>query len=246
MGLGLYSMNGEGFLWWYAYPTYYHFVASIVVLYIPFYFIMRWPIIREKIVPVMLLIAIASVIIYVTVYDKSYYHIDTVREPMIRLLFMESMLLGAWFRKNDEKLRNRYSVLWPIATIIIFILYFVSKVLFVRIPSLSQWQFLNWVALFVLLYLILRTFCGLDDKLEKLPIFLKKAITFISGITLEIYVVQYVLIELIRPIGCFPLNWILLTTTIVLVAWVLHLICEGFYSLCNILSKKVTNKLKGN
>ena len=41
--LGFYSWEGglaEG-VKWFLYPTYYHFVASIVVLYIPFYFIMK-------------------------------------------------------------------------------------------------------------------------------------------------------------------------------------------------------------
>jgi hypothetical protein len=45
--------------------------------------------------------------------------------------------------------------------------------------------------------------------------------------TLEIYVVQYVLIDLIRGWGLFfPLNWIVLTVIIVVSAFILHKVCN--------------------
>ena len=36
--LGTYSLADHNAVWWFVYPTYYHFVASIIVLYIPFFF----------------------------------------------------------------------------------------------------------------------------------------------------------------------------------------------------------------
>ena len=38
MLLGYYTLENENAFWWYVYPTYYHFVASIIVLYIPISF----------------------------------------------------------------------------------------------------------------------------------------------------------------------------------------------------------------
>lgn len=73
------------------------------------------------------------------------------------------------------------------------------------------------------------TFAGLDGKLEKLPQRVKKIIGLLSGVTLEIYVVQYVLIDLLRPIGNFPLNWLVLTVAILVNAFILHKVCEGVY-----------------
>lgn len=53
----------------------------------------------------MLAVGVGYLLVYTFAYDKSYYHIDTVREPMIRFLFFESMLLGAWFRQKDDFFR---------------------------------------------------------------------------------------------------------------------------------------------
>lgn len=98
MLLGAYRLSEHHFAWWYIYPTYYHFAASIIVLYIPFFFIMKIDSLRQRLVAIMAVVAAAWIAVYFIFYDKSYYHIDTVREPMIRFLFMEGMLLGAWFR----------------------------------------------------------------------------------------------------------------------------------------------------
>ena len=44
--------------------------------------------------------------------------------------------------------------------------------------------------------------------------------------TLEIYLVQNVFIELIRPYLSFPLNWFAITASIVAAAFVLHVACK--------------------
>ena len=132
MLLGVYSLNEHDLLWWYVYPTSYHFVASIVVLYIPYFMIMSIRRLKEHIPLVMMTIAVLYLLIYIFAYDKSYYHIDTVREPMIRFLFMESMLLGAYFRQNDSHFRNSISMRHVVSLVVSFALYFVSKIVFAR------------------------------------------------------------------------------------------------------------------
>lgn len=188
--------------------------------------------------PVLIMTAIYVVLGFYSLNEHSvcwwfvyptYYHIDTVREPMIRFLFTECMLLGAWFRHNDKKIRNRFKAWHLMATVIVFCVYFASKLLFSYWESLASFQILNQIVIFALLIFVFLTFAGLDNKLENLPVWLKKAISFVSGITLEIYIVQYVLIGLIRPVGSFPLNWILLTASILGSAFILHKITEGFY-----------------
>ena len=76
-GIGVYTANTlwEGiklFLW----PTYYHFVGSIILLYIPFYWICRKGLSQKKYFVVSGGLLLAQVIIYFTVYDTTYYHID--------------------------------------------------------------------------------------------------------------------------------------------------------------------------
>lgn len=220
---GAYSISGKGFFWWFIYPTYYHFIASIVILYIPYFFIIKIKLLHDNLGKVMIGIAFAWLLCYFLFYDRSYYHIDSVYEFMIRFLFMESMLLGAWFRINDEKFRNKRKRLFPIGTLILFILYFGSKLVFSRYNQLSSFQFLNQIIIFALLFFVFRSICGVDQRLEKMPGRIKQGVEFISRITLEIYVVQYVLIGVIRNLGLvFPLNWLLLTASIFFSAFLLH------------------------
>ncbi|MBQ9735292.1 MAG: acyltransferase [Clostridia bacterium] len=227
MILGFYSLETHSALWWYVYPTYYHFVASIVVLYVPFFVVMKIDFLRKHIPLLMIGIGVVYLILYVFVYDKSFYHIDNVREPFIRFLFMECMLLGAYFKQNDARIRNHFSWWYLVVTGILFVGYFASKLLFSRHTALAQVQIINQFVIFTLLVFLMESFSGLDGKLSKLPNPIKKLLTFLANITLEIYVVQYVLIDLIRDLGLvFPINWIVLTASIIAAAFALHVVCR--------------------
>lgn len=243
MALGFYSLSEHSFAWWYIYPTYYHFVASIIILYIPYYIIIKIPQLRKRIPLIMLGIFVVYLVVYIFIYDKSYYHIDTVREPMIRFLFMESMLLGAWFRQNDAKIRNQLKWYLPVILVVTVIMYFASKLLFARVEAISALQIINQVLIFVLLYFILRMFAGLDEKLNRFPKIIKNILGYLAQITLEIYVVQYVIIEQLRSVFGFPLNWFLLTVTILLAATILHYITVGIYKISELVVEKIKTKL---
>jgi len=202
-------------------------------LYIPYYWVMKIDFLKRNIGSVMVAVALLYVVVYAFFYDRTYYHIDNVREPMIRFLFFECMLLGAWFKQNDHKFRNRHSLSALLGTAICFGAYFVCKLALSKFPSISELQIIIQVILFVFLFFIFRTFSGYDDILERMPAILKSIITFIAGITLEIYIVQYVLIDLFRNIAVFPLNWIIITASIILAAVVLHYIVEATSSIFN-------------
>ena len=225
MLIGAYSLNDNSVFQWFVYPTYYHFVASIVVLYIPFFIILKTNIFKEHLGCVMVVIGLAYLTVYLLVYDKSYYHIDNVREPFIRFLFFESMLLGAYFRVNDKKYRNRFSLLTIFLSIFLFIGYFALKLIFTKYADFAILQIFSHFAIFALLYIIMRLFSGLDKKLEALPEKLKKVISFLATLTLEIYVVQYVIIDWIKAQFAFPVNWILITSAILIAAIILHYMC---------------------
>lgn len=240
MVVGAYELSAEkGVAWWYVYPTYYHFIASIIVLYIPLFFIVKIPALNKRLLSIMIGLAVVWLLVYMFAYDRSYYHIDKVREPMIRFLFMESMLLGAWFRQNDQKLRNKFRWIYPIAAFLSFLAYFASKLLFVHRTNLASFQFLNQIAIFLVLFFLFRTFCGLDGMLERIPIRVKKIIQLLSDITLEIYLVQYVIIDAVRNFNLmFPLNWFVLTASILLSAFILH-------KVWGLMSGSVEKMLKG-
>lgn len=241
--LGFYSASGiKSALGLIIYPTYYHFVASIVFLYIPFYFCMKVKQIKNHLGIAMIVVALAWLLVYIFAFDKSYYHIDYVYSWMIRFLFGEAMLLGAWFRQNDSKFRNKFKWYYPVISVFMFMGYFASKMAFSRYESISQYQFANQIIIFVLLYFVFATFASLDEMFERMPLILKKVIQFISNMTLEIYVVQYVLEDLIRGRLPFPINWLVLTISIIVVATILHYISKAFYLVID----NIFQSIKGN
>jgi len=223
--LGFYTLENWSLAEYYLYPTYYHFVASIIVLYIPFYIVIKTKILVNNIPKVMLGMFIVQLVVYVFVYDTSFYHIDTVREPMIRFLFFQSMLLGAYFRMHKEKFINRNKVTNWVALAAMIVLYFTSKLFFVKIDALSTYQITNQIILFVLLYFVMRSFAGIDCNLEALPTKIKNSLSFIAKITLEIYAVQYVIIPRLVFL-VFPLNWVVITGVIIFSAFVLHVVAS--------------------
>ena len=111
MVFGFFSLDNHNVFYYLIYPlnNTYHFVKSILVLYIPFYavdFLVK----RTRITVNMVLgiICVVHVIVYFVFYDYSYYHIDDVLEPMIRFLFFESMLLGRCVNIKKHYSRRRY------------------------------------------------------------------------------------------------------------------------------------------
>lgn len=235
--IGWYSISASfsDIFAWFVYPTNYHFVASIVLLYIPFYFLMKNDWCAGHILQIMLCIGIIYLIFYIFMYDKTYYHIDNVREPMIRFLFFISMLVGAYFKKSYKKYIGKTKLSDWLILLSVFILYFASKMVFVKIQWLSAYQIINQLILVVLLYCVFRCISGIGNKLDNIPTRLKKIITYLSEITLEIYVVQYEIIPRLAKVSIFPVNWIIITVTILAFASILHLIVKQV--------NKLTNKL---
>lgn len=69
--LGYYCVNADNNLFfWLVYPTYYHFVASISILYIPYYFVAKMNDIN-KTKKVGFIVLIIWICIYMFLYDKN-------------------------------------------------------------------------------------------------------------------------------------------------------------------------------
>lgn len=244
--LGAYEVNSfiEG-LKWFVHPTKYHFVASITLLYIPLYFVAKYlKLTRKNFVFLSIGLFVVQLLVYFTVYDSSYYHIDTVREPMIEFLFFQSMALGLLFREEctSGKLTvkkgiggGRNFILWLLLLLLLGV-YFVSKLLFVKKPSLADFQILNQVVLFFVLFFLFRRAFSLEEKLKNLDGTRSwKVVVFLSDHTLEIYCVQYVIIDVVRGGGfAFPLNWLILTAMILLAATALRWVSQKLISFVKI------------
>lgn len=219
MVLGAYVVtsirDGFDFFIW---PTHWHFVASIILLYIPLFFVSKYVEMNRKNYWRMAKgILIVQLAIYLAVYDYSYYHIDKVREPMIEFLFFQSMLLGLHYRwrcNNEDTLEK--SLPWWIFALggVLIMVYFTSKLLFVKMESIADFQILNQIVLWGLLYVLFQIFMGIEKKLKNIENTKTwSVVKFVSDRTLEIYLVQYVILDYCK-IGPFPLNWLILTATI--------------------------------
>lgn len=224
---------------WFIHPTKYHFIASISLLYIPLYYVAKHVKLDKKMWALLSagLLAVQSVL-YFGVYDISYYHIDNVRQPMIEFLFFQSMLMGLFFR--EELSRGTLAVkksrwLWIVLGALL-IIYFGSKMLFVKQAFLSEFQLLNQVILLFLLFVLFICANTLEDKLHNIEnTKFWKGVVFLSDRTLEIYCVQYVIIDAVRGWGlAFPLNWALLTSLILIAATALHWMSQKIISFVKI------------
>ena len=230
---------------WFIHPTKYHFIASITLLYIPLYFVAKYVGLNKKNYTIAALgLLLVQLLLYFCVYDKSYYHIDKVREPMIEFLFFQSMLLGLYFRKQCTKglmtvgnsnWTGRKMTLWTILAVMLA-MYFASKMLFVKCVSISEFQLLNQVVLFIALLFMFRCAYTLEEKLKKRSdCWLWKIVVFLSDHTLEIYCVQYVIIDWVLNMGLsFPLNWLVLTTAILLAATLLRWLSQKVIKFVNL------------
>lgn len=225
---------------WFIHPTKYHFVASITLLYIPIYFIAKYYNLKTKSYVLMMLALFAIQMgIYLTIYDTSYYHIDTVREPLILFLWIQTMILGLHFRWRSDN-NTAIQISRPIkigAASILTVLYFASKMSFVKIDSIAPYQILNQVVLFLLLFLIFDIAQSYEKFFENLSN--KKiwtVIQWLSDHTLEIYCVQYVIIRSMRTwnLGPFPLNWIAITFTIIVAAYLLRKVSQTIIKRINV------------
>lgn len=221
--LGFYTFERWSLVSYFIYPTYYHFIASIVVLYIPYYIVVKSKYLYKRILFIMLFTFIIQLVVYILFYDKSYYHIDAVREPMIRFLFFQSMLLGLYFRQNHKKYVDSNKIMSWILLILSTGIYFMTKIVFSRIDALNQYQIINQITVFIVLYFMFKCFAGVNSHLEKMPGLIKLPADFIAKITLQIYAVQYVIIPNLAYL-VFPINWVIITTTIIISAYMLYIV----------------------
>lgn len=228
---------------WFIHPTKYHFIASITLLYIPLYFVAKHiSLTRSHYLWLALGLLAVQLVLYFTIYDTSFYHIDKVREPFIEFLFFQAMLLGLFYRQEctsgalSENRNGGHIEFFWLLLLVLLAAYFASKMLFVKRSSLSEFQILNQIILFIALFVLFRCTYKLEPKLKSISnTKLWKVVEFLSDHTLEIYCVQYVLIDKVREWALpFPLNWIVLTSFILIAATLLRLVSQRLIKLITI------------
>lgn len=226
------------------YPTHYHFVASILVMYILFYFVMKFvnrnPQQRVRCLGyVAIAVAALYFILFYTVYDNSYYHIDDVLNKMIWHLFILAMMIGCYFRMNEHKYLNKGGVLPWVATAISVVLYFGTKFGASRGMIPAQLQWVNQLMLLILLACIFRSVMGIEQKIRNIPAAIFAPIRTIADMAFELYLAQAVIIPTFNTgKDTFPYNFLITISITFLCAWLVHHATNIILQLVDMLTQK--------
>lgn len=210
------------------YPTRYHFVGSIMLLYILFYVYRQ---IQTKIkfnaLWVVLALFAAYILVYIFAFDKSYYHIDDVNEKWCRFMFAASMLLGSYAREKYDSISAKIKPLNIIVFILFTAFYFAGKFILRGVPSASKFQFLMPIIVVIYIFNIAIIFIKIEKKglFAKASRIISRPVKFISDISFEIYLVQFAVISRFSSL-VFPLNFAVTTLIIIVYAFAAHKLAE--------------------
>lgn len=193
------------------------------MLYIPFYVVKRFLNSRSGIFVTLAVTAIVGFAYYVFVLDKSVYAMNDVTNPITLFLYFSAMLVGALFKKLSVKYRGATSWLGLGMAFILFIAYMVVYVVISGNTELFNLQIIINIVLLLATAVMFISIISLEKKIRKLPKPILSVIWFIAMLTLELYVVQRVIIEQLENI-VFPLNLALIALAVVAAAALLHIV----------------------
>ena len=103
------------------------------------------------------------------------------------------------------------------------VVYFASKIAFAKIQQIVFLQILNQMIILITLFLTFSVFMGMEEKLQIIPKRINSVLKFLAGMTLHIYLVQFMIIRRLEGM-VFPVNFILTTVAIIIVACILYYI----------------------
>ena len=234
--IGSYKLSSfSDFIRLFVFPTNYVFIVWIIVLYVPFYFIAK---LDHKNSDTLKLTALCCAAICVAVYvffvDKSRYSVDDVNSPFILFVYFISMLMGAWFNKKRDKF-DKFRPIHALCACFSLVLYFATKVLLVKFSVLYPVQIFNQATLLLALAFVFVLAMELEDVFKRLDRRVFAFVSAVSGMTLHIYIVQFVIIRRFSGI-IFPLNLVVVTALILACAAALYYleyyIRKGAMALC--------------
>lgn len=219
---GIYSLKSfDDFVRMFLYPTNYIFIVWLLVCYCVLYVVAYLDKHVNHFLEISMgVVLLAWVLTYVVFYDKSAYTVDNVYEPFILFLYVESMLLGSFFKKHGSKI-GVFKMYKPFATGIALIAYFASKILVSKVDALLSVQILNQFVLFAALYFTFDLFMSIEPQLSKAPKWIAIPTKYVSNITLQIYIAQFVVLMYLQDL-VFPVNLIAVVVCILLAASVLY------------------------
>ena len=229
------NLNMFDFCSFFILPTRFLFFGAIMILYIPMFFCIKQEDNFQKWV-------IAWSLFYLVYYffflDKKVYAMNDVNNPAILFLYFGAILVGI------SLARKKAFFSWNLGLIVVCVficagLYFGSTVYIRSNSKLYLFQIMVPLSLLALCTMIIVLLLRLEEKMRKIPVPFNRALAFVANATLEIYVVQLIIIDRFHHIS-FPLNWILITALILVTASVLKIVISYAQSIVSqVLEKRV-------
>ena len=226
------GINTHWYEW--GYPTHFWFVNAILCFFLIYWMFHKW--IDKHPYKTIILISILHIIWYLALVDHTFLSLDSVG---IKIWFynFNFFLFGHYISSKSisvPNIKNKFlNIVLPIICIILFFGY---KTLCKHYPQLCFWQFI--LMPLILFFFIFFTY-QLMTKLAviKIPYTIQHILSYISNMTLDIYVVQIAIMIIIGKLNlAFPTNIIIMLLCICVVSYM----C---YKMANIITQYINNKL---
>jgi surface polysaccharide O-acyltransferase-like enzyme len=218
-------------LHWYnfIYPTPYWFVNAIIGLFI-LYYIFHSLIAKYKYAVFVFVILIHS-LLYFIYMPHDYLIVDGSGSMENWFFYFLFFLQGYYSRNNNNNLNDRKSLKWNVLGVIFFIGAFYSYKTLCK--YYTDWIFYQFLVMPILLLGMLYCFHKAAIIFVKRPLNkkLKKVLIEISNLTLDIYIVQLLLIHRLMPEILFPMNIFVLLSIILIAAYINNRIAGKISSL---------------
>jgi peptidoglycan/LPS O-acetylase OafA/YrhL len=212
------------------FPTNYVFVVWILVLYVPFWFVNK---LTERYAKAPLVALMLTAVLHLAVYlvfvDKGAYVIDDVSSPFILFLYFAAMMLGAVLKGRGNPVKCK-AVLHVLGALGALALYFGSKIAIGKWDELLALQIVNQYTIYLALFMVFTLMMRAEKRLENLPSRVKSVAGLVAKLTLQVYIVQFVIISQFEHLA-FPLNFVVITVLILAAAALLMLAERGIRTL---------------
>ena len=248
LAIGYFSMSGKSAFSVFVYPTPYVFVGAIMVLYIPFYFYRKiitpdtsinesnntveiGKMSKGKLALIGLAAAfVCYMLAYLFIVDKSDYWMNAVTHPITLFLYFTAMVSGAALKRMDFLKKTDRKWLWVLLCVLVAVAY-AFLITYVRSHTWTyNYQIIVNIVLLLAAALIFKAVFQFEDSFKRILYpndntnsWQAKCVWKLSELTLDIYVVQHVIIYHLQDI-VFPLNLLLIIPAIIVAALVVNYI----------------------
>lgn len=201
------------------------FVQAILVLYIIYYIIVR--LIDNGTLSfqvVFITIGIIYAISYVVCVDKSYVSIE--KDSLFKWIYYFAVMMLGFYCKKKKRNNAQNKVLLLIVCSALFIIFYGLQFAIKRYTALLSFQFIIHIEEIIFIYCITYLFENLESFFVKIKhkTAISKIADSLAKITLEIYLVQMVVIELCAEYLAFPLSFVVAVVGIYVYAIIVNYI----------------------